>query len=267
MCKGKEKYTEEYLQEKSVERIRRLAFWGTQIQYTLTALVVLFLSVMAVLIGLYLYICKVKLEPEGTVLPFAVMLQSLPVYPAFLVLVLGSQVILARGFVKQEKSPLTMQRILLSPGIRFGIRFRYSLLVSVAAFVFYFSIICLLLFFDAVLFPESFYGAAEWYPTFMRFRYLYAVYPVVNPWALVALPVCIVAVAQISTLVTVVIRPDTEAGCTALLMALVVVFCVYSCASTIVVTIISFVVMAVMCVFAIGIGFENHKKGLAYEEA
>ena len=267
MGKESKKYTEECRIEKTVEKRRRLAFLGVQIQYTWTALIVLFLAVFIVMVGLYLYNCKVKPEQGGALMSFAAMLQAVPVYPAFLVLILGAQVILALGFVKQEKSQITMQRLLLSPRERFWIRCIYSFLVSAATFLFYFSILCVLLFLDAALYPESFYGAAEWYPAFMQFRHLYAMYPVANPWAFLSLPVCVVAVAQISTMVTVVIRQDTEDGCTAVLMALIGGFFVYSCASTVSLTVISFAVTAVMGISSIGIGVKNHKRGLAYEEA
>lgn len=269
MCKEREnnRNTEEYMKESAVERGRRLAFLGVQIQYTWTALVVLFFAVLAVMVGLYLYICKIKPEPGAGMLSFTALLQSIPVYPAFLVLVLGSQVILALGFVKQEKNSLTMQRVLLSPRCRFKVRLCYSLLVSVVAFLFYFAILCVLLILDATLYPESFYGVAEWYPAFTWFRHLFALYPVANPWAFLSLPACVMAVAQISTMVTVVIRKDTEDGCTAVLMTMVVGFIAYTCAATIAITVISFVVTAVMGIFSIRIGVIHHKKGLAYEEA
>ena len=184
--------------KQQVERNRRKAFLGLQLKYTLAPIVWLYAGVFAVLLGLFLYnwVTAVK-KIEGEV-SFLEQAKVLPLGIAFWILVMGVQVILAVGFRKQTKNELAMQRVPLPEETKRVLRWSYSLLVTVSAFLVYFVMLCLLLLLENILDPSSAYGGAELYPVFYTFTHLYRLYPVANGMAAFALPIVVVGVAAIA---------------------------------------------------------------------
>ena len=189
-----------------MEKRNKLAFWGVQVKYSYIHLLVLYIVVLVGMPAWYLVQANVRFQTVGAEMTLFEHLQGMPVYLSFLALVLGAQGILSIAYAKQEKNRLAMAKLLLEPRAVWSIRFGYSLLVTVAAFLVHFISIFLLFFADRLMYPESSYGTAELYPVFYRFRYLYLFYPVMNPWAALLLPLCVAGVSQVSVWVGIVIR-------------------------------------------------------------
>ncbi|MBR6536565.1 MAG: hypothetical protein IKT67_05140 [Lachnospiraceae bacterium] len=192
-----------------MERRNKLAFWSVQIQYTLIRLLVLYVTVLAGTVVWYSVQAKVRFKTYGADLTFFEQLQGIPLYVSFLITVLGSQVILAIAYAKQEKNRLAMERLLLEIRTVWNVRFWYSVLVTVASFLVHFISVFLLLFADRLLYPGDGFGIAELYPVFYRFRHLYVCYPVMNPWAALLLIVCVMMLAQSSVWVGTVVRHNS----------------------------------------------------------
>ncbi len=192
-----------------MEKRNKLAFWGVQIKYSYIHLLLLYTVVLAGMAGWYFIQANVKFKTVGAEMTLFEHLQGMPVYLSFLVLVLGSQGILSVAYAKQEKNRLAMAKLLLEPRAVWNIRFGYSLLVTVAAFLVHFISIFLLFFADRLMYPESAYGIAELYPVFYRFRHLYLFYPVMNPWAVLLLILCVAGISQVSVWVAAVFRYDS----------------------------------------------------------
>jgi len=187
--------------EKKTEKNRRKAFWGLQLKYTLTPLVLLYGGVLAVMTGLFLYNLFVNVKPRDGVMWFADQMSALPITLMFFVLVIGSQVIVGRGFLKQERNELGMKRVLLFEETKALIRFEYSFLITVTSYLINFLILCMLLVLDNLLLPSHALGGAEMHAVFYRFTHLYRLYPFLKLWALPAAAVVILACAVMSTMV------------------------------------------------------------------
>ncbi len=187
--------------EKKTERNRRKAFWGVQLKYTLTPLLFLYGGVLAVMTGLFLYNFFVNVRPRDGVVWFADQMSALPITLLFFVLVIGSQVIVGRGFLKQERNELGMKRLMLFEETKALIRFGYSLLIAFTSYLMNFLILCFLLVLDNVLVPSHALGGAEMHAVFYRFTHLYRLYPFLKLWALPAAAVVILACAVMSPLV------------------------------------------------------------------
>lgn len=187
--------------EKKTEKNRRKAFWGLQIKYTLTPLLLLYGGVLAVMTGLFLYNLFVNVRPRDGVVWFADQMSALPVTAMFFVLVIGSQVIVARGFLKQERNELGMKRVLLFEETKALIRFEYSFLIAFTSYLMNFLILCLLLLIDNLLLPFHALGGVEMHAVFYRFTHLYRLYPFLKLRALPAAAVVILACAVMSPLV------------------------------------------------------------------
>ena len=187
--------------EKKTEKNRRKAFWGLQLKYTVTPLLLLYGGALVVMTGLFLYNLFVNVKPRNGAVWFADQMSALPVTLMFFVLVIGSQVIVGRGFLKQERNEPGMKRLMLFEETRALIRFEYSLLISFTSYLVNFLILCLLLVLDNVLVPSHALGGAEMYGVFYRFTHLYRLYPFLKLWALPAAAVVILACAVMSPLV------------------------------------------------------------------
>ncbi|MBR6536562.1 MAG: hypothetical protein IKT67_05125 [Lachnospiraceae bacterium] len=187
--------------EKETEKNRRKAFWGLQLKYTLTPLVLLYGGAFVVMTGLFLYNLIVNVKPRDGVVWFVDQMSALPVTAMFFVLIIGSQVIVGRGFLKQERNEPGMRRLQLFEETRALIRFEYSLLISFTSYLINFLILCLLLVLDNVLVPSHALGGAEMHAVFYRFTHLYRLYPFLKLWALPAAAVVILACAVMSPLV------------------------------------------------------------------
>lgn len=192
-----------------MEKRYKSAFWSVQIQYTFIRLLVLYVTGLVGPVVWYLVQAKVKFKTYGAELTLFEHLQGIPLYLFFLITVLGSQVILAVAYAKQEKNRLAMGRLLLETRTVWKIRFGYAVLVSVASFLVHFISVFLLFFADRLMYPESTYGIAELYPVFYRFRHLYVCYPAMNPWAVLVMVLCVAALAQCSVWVGTVVRHNT----------------------------------------------------------
>lgn len=187
--------------EKKTERNRRKTFWGVQLKYTLTPLLFLYGGVLAVMTGLFLYNFFVNVRPRDGVVWFADQMSALPITLLFFVLIIGSQVIVGRGLLKQERNELAMKRVLLFEETKALIRFGYSLLIAFTSYLMNFLILCLLLVLDNLLLPSHALGGAEMHAAFYRFIHLYRLYPLLKLWALPAAAVVILACAVMSPLV------------------------------------------------------------------
>ena len=192
-----------------MEKRYKRAFWGVQLKYSYIRLLLLYTVVLAGMVGWYFIQANVKFKTVGAEMTLFEHLQGIPVYLSFPVLVLGAQGILSVAYAKQEKNRLAMAKLLVEPRAVWNIRFGYSLLVTVAAFLIHFISIFLLFFADRLMYPESAYGITELYPVFYRFRHLYLFYPVMNPWAVLLLIVCVAGISQISVWVAIVFRYDS----------------------------------------------------------
>lgn len=195
-----------------MEKRNKLAFWSAQVKYSYVRLLLLYAVVLTGMVGWYLYEACVKFKTEGAKITLSGYLQGMPVYLSFLVLVLGSQVILSVAYARQERDRLAMARLLLEPCTVWRIRFGYSVLVTVAAFLVHFINIFLVFFLDRLMYPECANGVAELYSVFYRFSHLYVLYPVVNPWTALFFALCVVAASQISVTVSCLVRRSTAAG-------------------------------------------------------
>ncbi|MBQ8846933.1 MAG: hypothetical protein IJ006_07290, partial [Lachnospiraceae bacterium] len=98
-------------QEKEWEKNRRKAFFGLQLKYTLAPILWLYGSVFGILMGLFLYNWFTKIAEADCEVSFLEQLKALPLAIAFMVLVMGGQIILIIGFARQEKNALAMKRI------------------------------------------------------------------------------------------------------------------------------------------------------------
>ncbi len=192
-----------------MEKKNKLAFLGVQIKYSYIHLLMLYAVVLVGMPVWYLVQANVRFQTVGAEMTLFELLRGMPVYLSFLALVLGTQGILSIAYAKQEKNRLAMAKLLLEPCAVWNIRFGYSLLVTVAAFLVHFISIFLLFFADRLMYPESAYGITELYPVFYRFRHLYLFYPVMNPWAVLILIVCVAGISQISVWVAIVFRYDS----------------------------------------------------------
>lgn len=191
-----------------MEKRYKRAFWSVQVKYSYSRLLLLYGGVLAGMAGWYLVQANVKFKTYGAEMTLFELLRGMPVYLSFLALVLGSQGILSIAYAKQERNRLAMAKLLLEPRAVWNIRFGYSLLVTVAAFLVHFISIFLLFFADRLMYPESSYGTAELSPVFYRFRHLYLFYPVMNPWAVLLLILCVAGISQVSVWVATVFRYD-----------------------------------------------------------
>ena len=188
-------------QEKVLEKNRRKAFWGLQLKYTLAPILWLYGIVFGILTGLFLYNWFAKVAKAEYEVTFLEQLNALPLALAFFVLVIGVQIILIIGFARQEKNVLAMRHVPLSRETKELICWEYSFAVTLSAFLLYFLILCLLLFAENVLSPETAYGGAELYPVFYHFLHLYRVCPIASGWAVPVLLNCIAAVSVLSPIV------------------------------------------------------------------
>ncbi len=189
-----------------MEKRYKSAFWSVQIQYTFIRMLALYVTGLVGPVVWYLVQAKVTFKTDGAELTLFEHLQGIPLYVFFLITVLGSQLILAVAYAKQERNRLAMGRLLLEPCKVWNIRFGYSVLVTVVSFLVQFISVFLLFFADRLLYPGDGFGIAELYPVFYRFRHLYVCYPVMNPWAVLILLLCVAAVAQVSVWVSIVVR-------------------------------------------------------------
>ena len=189
-----------------MEKRYKSAFWGVQVTYTFVYLLLLYVTVLVGPVIWYLVQAKGKFKTDGAELTLFEHLQGIPLYVFFLITVLGSMVILSIAYAKQERNRLAMGRLLLEPCKVWNIRFGYSVLVTAASFLVQFISVFLLFFADRLLYPGDGFGIAELYPVFYRFRHLYVCYPVMNPWAILILVLCVAAVAQVSVWVSIVVR-------------------------------------------------------------
>ncbi|MBQ9767546.1 MAG: hypothetical protein IJW37_05555 [Lachnospiraceae bacterium] len=185
-----------------VERNRRNAFLGLQLKYTMAPILWLYAGVFAVLLGLFLYNWVTTVKEIGGGVSFLEQAKALPLGIAFWILVMGVQAILVVGFRKQTKNELATQRIPLPEETQRVLRWSYSFLVTVSAFLFYFVMLCLLLLLENILDPSSAYGGAELYPVFYTFTHLYRIYPVANGMAAFALPIVVIGVSAIAPMTT-----------------------------------------------------------------
>lgn len=184
-----------------MEKNRRKAFWGLQLKYTLAPILWLYGIVFGILTGLFLYNWFAKVAKAEYEVTFLEQLNALPLALAFFVMVIGVQIILIIGFARQEKNELAMRHVPLSRETKELICWEYSFAVSLSAFLLYFLILCLLLFAENVLSPETAYGGAELYPVFYHFLHLYRVCPIASGWAIPVLVTCIVAISLIAPIV------------------------------------------------------------------
>lgn len=188
-------------QERTLEKNRRKAFWGLQLKYTLIPILWLYGIVFGIVTGLFLYNWFAEVAEAECEISFLEQLNALPLALAFFVLVIGVQVILIIGFARQEKNELAMRHVPLPQETKDLIRLEYSFAVTLSAFLVYFLILCLLLFAENVLSPETAYGGAELYPAFYHFMHMYRVYPIASGWAVPVLVTCIVAISLIAPIV------------------------------------------------------------------
>lgn len=212
-----------------MEKRYKRAFWSAQVKYSCCRLLLLYGGALAGMVGWYLVQANVKFKTYGAELTLFEHLQGMPVYLLFLAVVLGSQGILSVAYAKQEKNRLAMAKLLLEPRTVWNIRFGYSVLVTVASFLVHFISVFLLFFADRLLYPGEMFGIGELYPVFYRFRHLYLCYPVMNPWAVLLLILCVTALAQCSVWVSTVVRHNAwvrsvfPVGLVSLLLVLFVV--------------------------------------------
>lgn len=183
-------YTEKE-QEKMLEKSRRKAFLGLQIKYTLMPVLLLYGIVFALLLGMFLYHWAAHVSKAAGNVTFLTQLNVLPLDVAFIVLAIGVQMVLKIGFSKQRKNRLALTRIPLPEETKNLLRWSYSFLVTLSAFLIYFLMLSFLLVLENSLAPETAYGFAELYPAFSTFTHLYRVYPVANGMAWVVFPVVI----------------------------------------------------------------------------
>ena len=185
-------------QDKVLEKNRRKAFWGLQLKYTFAPILWLYGIVFVILTGLFLinWVTHVSKVAYGVTL--LQQLQVLPLAIAFIVIVIGVQVILLIGYERQEKQELAMKRIPLAQETKNLIRLEYSLLVTTGAFFVYFLMLCGVLLLENLLAPEHAYGMSELYPAFYHFRHLYRVYPVIKASRIFSLFVCIIAMSMLA---------------------------------------------------------------------
>lgn len=193
-------------QNRASEKNRRKAFFGLQLKYTFAPIVWLYGIVCGIVTGLFLYNRFTKAMGEVYEVAFLEQLKALPLALAFFVLVIGVQVILFIGFVRQEKNGLAMKHVMLPKETQELIRLEYSFLVTASAFLVYFLMLCLLLLLDNILSPETAYGGAELYPAFYHFLHMYRVYPIATGWAV---PVSLACIAGVSVL-SLFLRTDPE---------------------------------------------------------
>ena len=174
-----------------VEKSRRKAFWGLQIKYTLLPILLLYGIVFAILLGMFLYNWVAHVSKNAGNVTFLAQMKVLPLDMAFVVLVMGGQMVLKIGFSKLRKNKLALTRIPLPEETKSFLRWSYSFLVTLSAFLIYFLMLGFLLVLENSLAPETAYGVTELYPAFYTFTHLYRVYPVANSMAWVVLPVII----------------------------------------------------------------------------
>ena len=185
-------------QEKEWEKNRRKAFFGLQLKYTLAPILWLYGIVFGILMGLFLYNWFTKIAEADCEVSFLEQLKALPLAIAFMVLVIGGQIILIIGFARQEKNALAMKRIPLSKETKDLICWEYSFFVTISAFLVYFLMLCLLLLTENIVSPETAYGGAELYPAFYHFIHMYRVYPIASVWAVPILITCVASVSVLS---------------------------------------------------------------------
>lgn len=180
------------------EKNRRKAFWGVQLKYTLAPILWLYGIVFGIVTGLFLYNWFAKVAESEYEVSFLEQLNALPLALAFFVLVIGVQVILFIGFVRQEKNVLAMRHVPLSGETKDLICLEYSFAVTLSAFFVYFLMLYLLLLAENILSPETAYGGAELYPAFYHFMHMYRVYPIASVWAVPIMVSCVAAVSVIA---------------------------------------------------------------------
>ncbi len=241
-----------------MEQRNKLAFWGVQVKYSYSRLLLLYGAVLAGMTGMYLFrvMETEKTYGAGT---FIESLQKVPLYLSFLALVLGSQVILSVAYAKQERDYLAMARMMISSHTVWRIRFAYSMLLTIAAFMVHFITVFLLFFIERLLHPEYAKGIVELYPVFYRFCHLYLVYPVVNSWAVWGLVLCIVAVSQIAVMIACRIRYGVSAG-VIFAFGLACSFISFTCAGELISLVLSGGFLAFLASYAIWNGRRLHKR-------
>lgn len=247
-----------------MEKRYKLAFWGVQVKYSYIRLLLLYTAVLVGMVVWYLVRANVKFKTYGAELTLFEHLRGLPLYLAFLITVLGSQVILSIAYAKQERNRLAMERLLLETRTVRRIRFGYSLLVTVASFLMHFISIFLLYFVDRLLYPEYAYGIAEIYPVFYRFRHLFLIYPVMNPWAVLFLILCVAAVSQVSVSVASVVRHNAWVR-SIYPIGLVLIFLVISSAEDMISLLVYGTVFVIVVLYIIVRGRKLYIEGEPYE--
>lgn len=183
-----------------MEKNRRKAFWGLQIKYSLGPILWIYGIVFAVLTGLFMFNWCTKVKGAEYEVAFLEQITALPLEFAFLVLVLGVQIVLMVAISKQEKQKLAMLRVPLPEETKELIRWIYSLLVTVSAFLVYFLMLCLLLLLENLLDPATAYGMSELYPVFYSVVFLFRMYPVVSAGSIPIMLTCILAVSAMAPL-------------------------------------------------------------------
>ena len=89
-------------QERMREKSRRKAFWGLQIKYTLTPICLLYGIVFAVLLGMFLWNRITKVSNAVGNVTFLAQIGALPLGLAFVILIVGVQILLKISFSKHR---------------------------------------------------------------------------------------------------------------------------------------------------------------------
>lgn len=189
-------------QKRMREKNSRKALIGVQLKYTFLPVLWLVGSMIVILTGLFLFNLLTKVVDRPYEVSFLEQLQALPLAVTFLALITGVQVILTIGFSKMEKNVLAMNQIPLSRELKDLMQWEYSFLVTAGTFFAYFLMLCLWLFLENLLSPETAYGFSELYPVFYRFTHLYRVYPIGSVWGIPVLLGCVAAVSVIAPIFT-----------------------------------------------------------------
>ncbi|MBQ8281681.1 MAG: hypothetical protein IJZ25_04700 [Lachnospiraceae bacterium] len=226
-----------------------VSIYGVQIKYTLVPLVILNGIIVCILTAMFCY--NLFSEKHGGNIPaFILLLGYLPIYPGFLVSILGGQIILAVGFVKQQKDSQGMLKLPMESKKIKCIYWKYSLMVTLASMMIHFLTLGGLFCIYRLGTQVQTYGSIDLYLAFYKFSYLVNMYPLVNPW-LVIFTLLAVVDASIMSLEILGGRKNGGKSYIVKMVLLIVLFMILSAAHSVSARIFASVIVIVFSTFLI----------------
>lgn len=180
---------------------KELSIIGLQIKYTFPQLMILHLLNAGSMFGMLIYNLYKGNSAEQAP-SFVAQMRALPLALSFILLMLLSMVVVSIGFVKQEQASKAMNKILLSRRKMVLLRYFYSIVIVLLAFMIHFITLCTMFFLYKIVNPEIVCSATDLYISFHQIVHLHNIYPISNLLPLIFTSVMVMGIALIPMLIS-----------------------------------------------------------------